>query len=148
MAEMGGGQTSAEDQMTPAGVLESVLYAEDLDAAADFYSRVLGLTLYSRQKGRHVFFKCGDGMLLVFDPRETVKSGGKFPVPAHGVRGEGHLCFRASGAEIDHWRSHLQSAGVAIEAEVTWPGGGRSIYFRDPAGNSLEFAEPKIWGLS
>ncbi|MGN6582964.1 MAG: glyoxalase/bleomycin resistance/extradiol dioxygenase family protein, partial [Rhizobiaceae bacterium] len=25
--------------------------------------------------------------------------------------------------------------------------GGRSIYFRDPAGNSIEFAEPRIWGL-
>ena len=26
-------------------------------------------------------------------------------------------------------------------------GGGRSIYFRDPAGNCLEFAEPRIWKL-
>jgi catechol 2,3-dioxygenase-like lactoylglutathione lyase family enzyme len=25
--------------------------------------------------------------------------------------------------------------------------GGRSIYFRDPSGNSLEFAEPRIWGI-
>jgi catechol 2,3-dioxygenase-like lactoylglutathione lyase family enzyme len=34
-----------------------------------------------------------------------------------------------------------------IEAEVEWPKGGRSIYFRDPSGNSLEFAESKIWNL-
>jgi len=34
-----------------------------------------------------------------------------------------------------------------IEADFTWPGGGRSIYFRDPAGNAIEFAEPRIWGL-
>ena len=38
-------------------------------------------------------------------------------------------------------------AGIAIEADFEWPGGGRSIYFRDPAGNCLEFAEPRIWGL-
>ncbi|TIR45476.1 MAG: glyoxalase/bleomycin resistance/extradiol dioxygenase family protein, partial [Mesorhizobium sp.] len=25
--------------------------------------------------------------------------------------------------------------------------GGRSIYIRDPSGNSIEFAEPRIWGL-
>jgi catechol 2,3-dioxygenase-like lactoylglutathione lyase family enzyme len=35
--------------------------------------------------------------------------------------------------------------GIAVEAEVTWPGGGRSLYFRDPAGNSLEIAEARIW---
>ena len=38
--------------------------------------------------------------------------------------------------------------GVEIEVDYLWPGGGRSIYFRDPAGNSLEFAEPSIWGLN
>jgi hypothetical protein len=37
---------------------------------------------------------------------------------------------------------------VAIEADFEWPKGGRSIYFRDPAGNSVEFAEPRIWGLA
>ena len=37
--------------------------------------------------------------------------------------------------------------GVTIEADFDWPDGGRSIYFRDPAGNCLEFAEPRIWGL-
>jgi catechol 2,3-dioxygenase-like lactoylglutathione lyase family enzyme len=36
---------------------------------------------------------------------------------------------------------------VAIEQEMDWPRGGRSFYFRDPAGNSLELATPKIWGL-
>ncbi len=134
--------------MTPAGVLESVLYAEDLEAAADFYTRVLGRALHSRQNGRHVFFRCADGMVLVFDPRETVKPRtGTLAVPPHGARGEGHLCFRAGPGDIDGWRAHLANAGVVIEAEVAWPGGGRSIYFRDPAGNSLEFAEPKIWGL-
>ena len=30
--------------------------------------------------------------------------------------------------------------------EVPWPEGGRSIYFRDPAGNSLELAPPTLWG--
>ncbi|MEE9589465.1 MAG: glyoxalase/bleomycin resistance/extradiol dioxygenase family protein, partial [Hyphomicrobiaceae bacterium] len=31
--------------------------------------------------------------------------------------------------------------------DFEWPGGGRSIYFRDPSGNCLEIAEPRIWGF-
>ena len=26
-----------------------------------------------------------------------------------------------------------------------WPNGARSLYFRDPAGNSVEIAEPRLW---
>ena len=43
--------------------------------------------------------------------------------------------------------THLEGAGIAIEADFEWPGGGRSLYVRDPAGNSVEFAEPRIWKL-
>ena len=71
----------------------------------------------------------------------------ELPVPPHGADGEGHVCFRASADEITAWRAHLEKEGVAIEADFEWPDGGRSIYFRDPAGNCLEFAEPRIWGL-
>lgn len=136
--------------MTPAGILESALYAENLDAAEAFYSDVLGLERISRVGDRHVFFRCGDGVLLIFNPSETVKPpapDAKLPVPPHGMRGQGHVCFRASEAEIDDWKQHLSANGVTIESEFEWPKGGRSIYFRDPAGNSIEFANPKIWGL-
>jgi catechol 2,3-dioxygenase-like lactoylglutathione lyase family enzyme len=45
------------------------------------------------------------------------------------------------------WRRHLAFSAIAVEAEFEWPGGGRSLYIRDPAGNSVEFAEPRIWNL-
>lgn len=134
----------------PGQVLETILYAEDLDAAEDFYTRVLGLDVYARSPNRQIFFKLAEQMLLVFNPFETAKppaSGAKLPVPPHGARGPGHVCFAASGAEIAAWRSRLEAAGVTIEADFRWPSGGRSIYFRDPAGNCLEFAEPNIWGF-
>ena len=31
------------------------------------------------------------------------------------------------------------------EREITWPLGGRSVYVRDPSGNSVEFVEGEIW---
>jgi catechol 2,3-dioxygenase-like lactoylglutathione lyase family enzyme len=131
--------------MAPNGVLETALYASDLEAAEAFYTTVLGLELDSKVAGRHVFFRCGGAMLLVFDPRVTVQAG---PVPAHGATGPGHVAFSVSEAELDRWAEHLRRNDVEIEADIAWPGGGRSIYFRDPDGNSLELAPPRIWGLT
>jgi hypothetical protein len=67
--------------------------------------------------------------------------------PPHGTKGAGHVCFRATAGAIETWREHLLSHNIAIEADFEWPNRGRSIYFRDPANNCLEFAEPNIWGL-
>ena len=137
--------------MKPAGILETVLYATDLDAVEAFYRRVLGLEPFAKSQGRQVFYRCGNQVLLIFNPEATKAPpapDAKLPVPPHGAMGEGHVCFRASADEVETWRRHLEAHGVAIEADFEWPGGGRSIYFRDPAGNCLEFAEPRIWGLS
>lgn len=134
----------------PSAILETALYAEDLDAAEAFYGGVIGLPVVIRVPGRHVFFRLGArtlaGMLLVFDPRATARpprSGP--PVPPHGAHGPGHMCFAATRDELDAWAAHLPAAGVAIEADFLWPNGARSIYVRDPAGNSIEFAEPRLW---
>jgi catechol 2,3-dioxygenase-like lactoylglutathione lyase family enzyme len=131
------------------GVLEAALYASDLDAADHFYGSVLGLERIARHDDRHIFFRCGQTVVLIFNPGETVKPAatGALPVPAHGATGAGHLCFRVSGDALDGMVKRLDEAGIAIEADFRWPGGARSIYFRDPAGNSLECAEPKLWNL-
>ncbi|MCV9944619.1 MULTISPECIES: VOC family protein [Rhizobium] len=131
------------------GMLETALYARDLDQAEAFYEDVLGLEKIARAANRHVFFRCGPGVLLIFNPEETVKPPAPeaLQVPPHGTTGQGHACFRVSGSNIDAMAEKLAAAGVAIESEVHWPNGGRSIYFRDPAGNSLECAEAKIWGI-
>ena len=137
--------------LKPHGVLETVLYARDLAATEDFYRDVLGLEPFSRLDGRQLFYRCGDQVLLIFNPDATVipPKEGALPVPPHGAIGDGHVCFRASADEIASWRTHLQGKGIGIEADFVWPAsGGRSLYFRDPAGNCLEFAEPRIWGLA
>lgn len=135
-------------------ILETVLYAADLDAARAFYSDVMDLTLYSEVKGRHIFFKLDRQMLLLFNPDATDRPPppGALTVPPHGAHGPGHVCFAASAGEIDTWKVKLEAKGIAIESDFVWPNRdtakqGRSIYFRDPAGNSVEIAEPRIWGL-
>jgi catechol 2,3-dioxygenase-like lactoylglutathione lyase family enzyme len=133
--------------MRPGSILESALYAADLDAAEAFYVGVMGLAVLARAPGRHVFFRVGAGVLLIFNPAatEAPNPGAHLPVPPHGARGPGHLCFAATRAEIGQWRDRLVQAGVAIESEFDWPNGAHSLYFRDPAGNSLELAEPRLW---
>jgi catechol 2,3-dioxygenase-like lactoylglutathione lyase family enzyme len=131
------------------GMLETALYADDLDKAEDFYEGVLGLAKIARAANRHVFFRCGAGVLLIFNPQETIKppAAHALQVPAHGTTGAGHACFRVSPENLEVIAGQLKAAGVEIESEVSWPQGGRSIYFRDPAGNSLECAEARIWGI-
>ena len=129
--------------MQPSRIFETVLYAEDLAAAERFYHEALGLELIERGNLAAVFRCCG-GVLLIFDPRKSAAPGRD--VPAHGTSGAGHVAFAAKPEELESWREQLRQAGISIEREVDWPEGGRSIYFRDPAGNVVELAPPTIWG--
>ncbi len=122
---------------------EAALYTSDLAAAEQFYHGVLGLEIVSRFADRGMSFRCDATILLVFDPARTrVADAG---VPAHGATGEGHIAFVIEESEVEPWRKRLQDFGVPIELEVEWPEGGRSLYFRDPARNSVELAPPTLW---
>ena len=127
----------------PPRIFESVLYATDLRAAEQFYSGVLGLGVITRSN-LVVSFRCRDGVLLVFNPELSSAVGRD--VPSHGQPGAGHVAFAATATELEQWRGLLAAANVPIEQEVEWEYGGRSIYVRDPAGNSVEFAPLTLWG--
>jgi catechol 2,3-dioxygenase-like lactoylglutathione lyase family enzyme len=124
-------------------VLETSLYAPDLEAAEAFYTRVLGLEVHSREVGHHVFFRCGSGMLLVFNPDKTELEENR-----HGCRGGGHVAWAISSDDLDAWREWLNAAGVAIFKDFSRPNGGHSLYFRDPAGNILELTTPSTWRIT
>lgn len=126
-------------------LVETSIYADDLDAAERFYSDVLGLAAHAKEAGRHVFFHVGDqSVLLVFRPELTLKGD---RLPPHGARGPGHLALGIAPEDLDAWRQRLREHRVEIEHEESWPRGGHSLYFRDPAGNSVELITPGVWGL-
>jgi len=129
--------------MQPSKIFETVLYAEDLAAAEWFYHEALGLEVLKRSN-LTVVFRCGGGVLLIFDPRKSAAPDRD--VPSHGTTAVGHIAFAAKPGDLDAWREQLRQAGVPIEREVDWDEGGHSIYFRDPAGNVVELAPPTIWG--
>ncbi len=125
-------------------VVETALYAEDLEQIERFYTDVLGLSVIGKEPGRHVFFRVGKAsVLLAFNPKATLAGGNH---PAHGATGPGHFAFGIRAESVDAWRNWLTEKGAPIEKEIKWPSGGSSLYFRDPAGNSVELVSPGLWG--
>jgi hypothetical protein len=103
------------------------------------------LRTIGHEAGRHVFFRVGPAsVLLVFNADATLKGG---HLPPHGSTGPGHFAIGIPTDSLAAWRDHLTACSVGIEKEVTWPLGGRSLYFRDLAGNSVELVTRGVWGL-
>ena len=124
-------------------ILETALYVKNLPAAEKFYSKILGLPLLGKQKGRHLFYWVGKDVLHLFYAPKTMRD----KTAPHGTKGPGHLAFEVSQKDFDRWKKYLAGKKVRIVEEVLWKKPNfRSLYFHDPSGNVLEIANPGIWG--
>ena len=136
------------DDPPPLGrILETSLYVNDVARTRAFYEDVLGLKPMMHDE-RLTAYSAGPGsVLLLFrhgsTDRPAPTPGGT--IPAHDGAGHLHYAFSVTADGVDRWRAHLVGKGVDIESEVTWPRGGRSLYFRDPEGNLVEMASPGLW---
>ena len=125
-------------------VVETGIYVTDLEAAERFYCGILSLRRVSSRAGRDLFLAAGRNMLLIFYAPETLRGE---TLPAHGTRGPGHFALEVeSAADVEAWKRHLAEQRVTIEKETEWGQPDlRSIYFRDPAGNSVEIITRGVW---
>lgn len=130
------------------GVLETILYTQDMARAREFFETVLGLTAHKTDH-RFTAYPVGWNMLLLFAEGETGETV-ELPrdmgsIPPHDGSGRQHMALAIDAEQLDAWAAHLQSHGVAIEGRSHWPQGAESLYFRDPDGHLLEVVTPGIW---
>lgn len=123
-------------------IKETCLYIHDLDKAEDFYHKKLGMPVISKEKGRHIFFRCGSSVLLCFDPEATKN---ETTLPPHFANGKQHIAFEVEAADYARAKAELAEKGIQITHEQPWKDGLKSSYFEDPFGHVLEIVPKGIW---
>src|SRR5690625_7709110 len=112
--------------MNISGIIETFLYAENLDEVRDFYTLLPGLKLVAEEEGRHLFFSCGSQMLLIFNPAHTsieqTDVDGQI-VPLHGSRGGAHVAFSIKKEDLRKWRDCFHENQKTDEVRGTCPNG-------------------------
>ena len=128
------------------GIVETCMNVRDLSRARSFYQSLFGFEIMEGDD-RFCAFRAGNSVLLLFmegasDKPVMIEDG---VIPPHETRGAGHFAFAISNDALEPWRTRLRETGIAIESEVQWGRGGRSLYFRDPDNNLVELATPGVW---
>jgi catechol 2,3-dioxygenase-like lactoylglutathione lyase family enzyme len=128
-------------------IIETALYVDDLERASAFYRDILGLAAMLHTRTLHAYDVGGASVLLLFARGESLRSqispGGT--IPPHDGSGPLHICFAVDPDALSEWEERLKQHHVAIEGEMSWERGGKSLYFRDPDGHLLELMTPGIW---
>jgi catechol 2,3-dioxygenase-like lactoylglutathione lyase family enzyme len=129
-------------------IVETSIYSSDLERMKEFYVDKLGLEFVSEQSGRHVFLKTDKNMLLIFDPSVTTTE----KETNHGASTPPSMVHIAFEIEIEDYEKAKRLLGeneINVEKEIIWENSikSRSIYFRDPAGNLLEFITRNHWNV-
>jgi catechol 2,3-dioxygenase-like lactoylglutathione lyase family enzyme len=135
--------------MKVSGILETALYLADPAASAAFYKRLFGFETLLDIDRLLALSVAGRNVLLLFKKGATEEPVilPEGVIPGHGASGRSHLAFSIAAEDIEPWQKRLAGEGVAVESTVTWPGGARSLYFRDPDQHLIELITPGFWAI-
>ena len=135
------------------GLHHAAYRCRDSEETRAFYEDFLGLPfahaleIQTTKSGRaanvlHTFFQMGDGSFLAFFEEPEA------PFDFHDQRDfDLHIALEVDMETLHAMFAKGKKAGMETRG-ISDHGFIHSIYFRDPAGNSLEFADPAIWGIA
>jgi catechol-2,3-dioxygenase len=127
-------------------VIETCIYSSDLESMRKFYVDILGLLPIEEEEDKLIFLKVGKSMLLIFNPFKT--SIDNKMLPTHGAMSPPssiHFAMEIKEHDYQYWKKLLLKNNILIEKEVDWKNKAKSLYFRDPAGNLIEFITQGGW---
>jgi predicted enzyme related to lactoylglutathione lyase len=119
----------------PVRLFRVILPVTGIDAAAKFYSQLLGMPGSRVSGGRH-YFDCSGTILACFDPRGDGDDWDAQPNPDH-------VYFAVDDLEACFERAKRSGCRKIEEQIKTRPWGERSFYATDPFGNKLCFVDEK-----
>jgi catechol 2,3-dioxygenase-like lactoylglutathione lyase family enzyme len=128
-------------------ILETAIYASDVQASALFYRRLFDFPTLLESDRLIALDVAGRSVLLIFKAGATEgpyqTPGGA--IPGHGSGGSTHFAFSINADDVSPWMQRLNALGITVENTVNWPAGAQSIYFRDPDRNLVELITPGFW---
>jgi catechol-2,3-dioxygenase len=97
--------------LRPKAILETFLYAEDLEATSTFYKAVLHLAPVHIDNRMCALRVSEENFLLLFKagaPKEAIPvPGGE--IPPHDGDGPMHVAFSINPSDVSLWTQHLQA---------------------------------------
>jgi catechol 2,3-dioxygenase-like lactoylglutathione lyase family enzyme len=115
---------------------------DDVEAAIDFYVKMLGFELNMSAAPAFADVQRGNLRLLLSGPLSSAgraMADGERPVPG----GWNRIHFIVDDLESEMAR--LSQAGATFRNDVVEGPGGKQVLLVDPAGNFVELFEPAVW---
>jgi len=139
--------------LTPAMLNHAAYVTHDVEATADFYTRVMGMEMASTvfddripSTGDafpyfHVFFRMRDGSTIAFFEAPDIPLPAEATHPAYDIFN--HIALQATDREeVMQWHDWLISNDVEVVGPTDHNGLIFSVYFHDPNGIRLEITAP------
>jgi catechol 2,3-dioxygenase-like lactoylglutathione lyase family enzyme len=138
--------------LTPRMLSHAAWVTHDVEATADFYTRIMGMEIAATVLDDkvpstgdafpyfHIFFRMSDGSTMAFFEAPGLPPAAISTHPAYDIFN--HFAMQAdSPEELHQWREWLDQNDIEVLGPIDH-GSILSIYFHDPNGLRLEIATP------